>query len=91
MVVANIRVKIVRKTTEILYRSSKQSGRDFKRATLPLNPSVRLHTHTHTHTKTEISDFRKTAPMGAEFFHADGQTDQHNKANARFSQFCGIT
>jgi hypothetical protein len=43
MVVASIRVKIVKKTTEILYRGSKQSGRDFKRATLPLNPSVRLH------------------------------------------------
>jgi hypothetical protein len=42
MVVANILVKIVRNTTEILHRGSKQSGRDFKRAALPLNPSVRL-------------------------------------------------
>jgi len=42
MAVANIRVKIVRNTTDILYRYSKQSGRDFKLATLPLNPSVRL-------------------------------------------------
>jgi len=42
MVVVNIRVKIVRNTTEILYRDSKQSSRDFKRAALPLNPSVRL-------------------------------------------------
>jgi len=27
-------------------------------------------------------------PAGAELFHADGQTDRHNEANSRFSQFC---
>jgi hypothetical protein len=42
MVVANIRVKSVGNTTEIVYRGSKQFGRSFKRAALPLNPSVRL-------------------------------------------------
>jgi hypothetical protein len=26
--------------------------------------------------------------MGAELFHADIQTDKHNEANSRFSQFC---
>ena len=42
MVVANIRVTIIRNTTEILYRASKQSSRDLKRTALPLYPSVRL-------------------------------------------------
>jgi hypothetical protein len=26
--------------------------------------------------------------MEAELFHADGQTDRHDEANSRFSQFC---
>jgi hypothetical protein len=26
--------------------------------------------------------------MGAEFFHADRQTDRHDGVNIRFSQFC---
>ena len=26
--------------------------------------------------------------VGAELFHVDGQTDIHNEANSRFSQFC---
>jgi hypothetical protein len=29
----------------------------------------------------------KICPVGAEFFHADGQTDRHDEANCRFSQF----
>jgi hypothetical protein len=29
--------------------------------------------------------------MGAELFHADGQTDGHNEADSRFSQFCERT
>ena len=27
-------------------------------------------------------------PVGAELFHADGQTDRHDEANSRFSQIC---
>jgi hypothetical protein len=27
-------------------------------------------------------------PVGAELFHAEGQTDRHNGANIRVSQFC---
>jgi hypothetical protein len=27
-------------------------------------------------------------PVGAELFHADGRTEGHDEANARFSQFC---
>jgi len=27
-------------------------------------------------------------PVEAELFHADGQTDRHDEANSRFSQFC---
>ena len=30
----------------------------------------------------------KILPVGAEMFHADGQTDRHDEANSRFSQFC---
>jgi len=34
----------------------------------------------------------KLSPVGAELFHADGQTDvetdRHDEANSRFSQFC---
>ena len=30
----------------------------------------------------------KIPPVEAELFHADGQTDVHEKANIRFSQFC---
>ena len=34
---------------------------------------------------TEMSNLMKTRPVGAELFHADGQTDE---ANGLFSQFC---
>jgi hypothetical protein len=27
-------------------------------------------------------------PLGAELFHADGQTDIHDKGKRRYSQFC---
>jgi len=33
-------------------------------------------------------NFMKIRPVGAELFHADGQTDRHDKANSCFSQFC---
>ena len=40
----------------------------------------------------EISHFVKIRPLGAELFHADRQTDRqtdrHDAANSRFSQFC---
>jgi len=29
----------------------------------------------------------ETFPAGAEFFHADGDTDSFDEANSRFSQF----
>ena len=34
----------------------------------------------------QISNFIKILPVGAELFHADGQTDTRDKANSRFSQ-----
>jgi hypothetical protein len=36
-----------------------------------------------------ISNIMKIHPVGAELFHADGQTDKdrHDEANSRFSQF----
>ena len=37
---------------------------------------------------TPISNFMKIRPVGAELFHADGQTDRHDEANNRFSQLC---
>ena len=30
----------------------------------------------------------KTLSLGAELLHADGQTDRHEEARSRFSQFC---
>jgi hypothetical protein len=30
----------------------------------------------------------KIRPVAVELFHADGQTDGHDVANSRFSQFC---
>jgi len=36
----------------------------------------------------------KIRPVGAELFHADGQTgrqtDRHDASNSRFSKFCGV-
>ena len=37
---------------------------------------------------TPVSNFMKIFPVGAKFFHADGQTDIHNAAHSRFSQYC---
>jgi hypothetical protein len=36
----------------------------------------------------EISNFLKIRPVAAQLFYADGQTDRHDEANSRFSQFC---
>ena len=30
----------------------------------------------------------KIRPVGAQLFHTDGQTDRHDEANSRSSQFC---
>jgi hypothetical protein len=30
----------------------------------------------------------KIRPVGAELFHAEGQTDRHDEANSHLSQFC---
>ena len=37
----------------------------------------------------QISNFMKIRPVGAELFHTDGQTDRHDEANSRISEFCG--
>ena len=37
---------------------------------------------------TQISNFKKIRPIGAELFQVDGRTDRHDEANRRFSQFC---
>jgi hypothetical protein len=37
---------------------------------------------------TQISNFMKIRPVGAELFHAGGQTDRRDEVNSRFSQFC---
>ena len=36
----------------------------------------------------QIPNFMKIYSVGAELFHADGQTDRHDEANTRFSKFC---
>jgi hypothetical protein len=35
-----------------------------------------------------MSHLTKIHPTAAELFHSDGQTDRHDEANSRFSQFC---
>jgi hypothetical protein len=37
---------------------------------------------------TQIPNFIKIRPVGAELFHANGRTDKCDKANGRFSQLC---
>jgi hypothetical protein len=39
-------------------------------------------------TNTQISNFMKIRPMGAELFHTDRLTNGHDEANSRFLQFC---
>jgi len=41
---------------------------------------VRLH--------IQIPHLMKIRPVGDEFFHTDGRTDEHEEANSRLSQFC---
>ena len=41
--------------------------------------------------KQSILHFIKIHPIGAELFYADGQTDMHEEANSRFSQFRKLT
>jgi hypothetical protein len=38
--------------------------------------------------KILISNFMEIHPLGAELFHADRQTDSHDKANSSVSQIC---
>ena len=41
---------------------------------------------------SEVSNFMKIRPVGAELLNAErltgGQTDRHDEGNSRFSQFC---
>ena len=46
---------------------------------------MKLEFSLHTHEKNiEKSNFVKSRPVGAELFHADGQTDRHYEAKSRF-------
>jgi hypothetical protein len=36
---------------------------------------------------SQISNFTNIRPVDAELFHADRQTDRHDEANSRLSQF----
>ena len=41
-------------------------------------------------TETEIQNFMKILPLGADLFHADGRTEKQDMTKlSRFSQFCG--
>ena len=40
---------------------------------------------------TQVSGFMKIRLVGAELFILDRQTDIHDEANSRFSQFCELT
>jgi len=37
---------------------------------------------------TQITNFVKIWPVGAKLFFAGGQTDEHDEADSRLSQFC---
>ena len=37
---------------------------------------------------TQISNFMKTRPLGAELVHVDWRADKYDEANSRFLQFC---
>jgi len=37
---------------------------------------------------TQIPNFMKMRPVGAELLHVDGQTDRHDEAKSRFPHFC---
>jgi hypothetical protein len=45
--------------------------------------------------KSSNIKFNETRPVGFDLFHADGwmdgETDRHDEANSRFSQFCERT
>jgi len=41
--------------------------------------------------KSSPVNFIRIRPMGAELFRAGGQTDGHEEASSRFSQFCERT
>ena len=49
---------------------------------------IKIEFHRQIFEKTSNNDFVKICLVGAELFHADRQTDGHDKANSRFSQFC---
>jgi len=37
---------------------------------------------------TQISNFIKFLPLGAELFHAGGRTDRHDETSSHFLRFC---
>ena len=39
------------------------------------------------HAAMFVHNFTRIHSVGAELFHADGQTDRHDESNCRFSQF----
>jgi len=49
---------------------------------------VKLENYRHAFKKASIIKFHEIRSVGAELFHADGQTDRHDEANSRSSQFC---
>jgi hypothetical protein len=40
---------------------------------------------------TQILNFMKIGPVGAELFHEDRRTGRHDEDNSRFRQFCEHT
>jgi hypothetical protein len=49
---------------------------------------MKLEFSRHIFDNIQITDFMKIRPVGAELFHAGGETDRHDEADSRFSQFC---
>jgi len=52
---------------------------------------MKLHLPPRCLKSTQIPNFMKICPLGAKLFYADRQTDRHDEANCRFSQFSECT
>jgi hypothetical protein len=49
---------------------------------------IKLEFSPHIFGNSQISNFMKIRPVGAELFHEGGRTEIHGEANSRFSQIC---
>jgi surface polysaccharide O-acyltransferase-like enzyme len=94
----NIKCVLIFCTTFVwnISHSKKNSARYYHQCTLVFMWSTRLFFSDFNKTcflyrylkNTQISNSMKFRPLEAELFHVDGQTDRHDEANSRLTQFC---